>query len=43
MEMTKIERLILEGLLLDKTNLTDEEIEREKKWMEEVTKLVRNR
>ena len=43
MNISKIDKLILEGLLLTKTDLSDEEVERERKWMEEVTKLVRKR
>lgn len=38
--MNKIQKLILEGLLLEKTDLSDEEIEKEDKWINEVRSLL---
>ena len=39
--MNEIERLILEGLLIDKGNASDENIEREDKWIKKVENLLK--
>lgn len=39
--MREVDRLILEGLLLAKTDLSDEEVERERIWIKKVGKMVR--
>lgn len=41
--MREIDRLILEGLLLSKTDLSDEEVEKEKTWMKKVSKLLEDK